>query len=198
MGKMTVCKVCNKEIASSARICPYCGAKRKNKVGLIITIIILVVFIIAIAGGGSSKKAEPELPTIYKIGEAFTVDNCEVTVTDVEKKTLVGGEWFNSTPIEGAVFVAVQYGYKNIGSEPVSFFDVPSVKLLSPNGAVYDSDISASSCYESQLDIDEKVFSDLNPGLSVRGAVVFEVSESELAKNGWYLDVDDEKVEVIF
>jgi len=30
MNKMTICKTCSKEVATSAKVCPNCGAKLKG------------------------------------------------------------------------------------------------------------------------------------------------------------------------
>lgn len=196
-NKMTVCKVCNKEIATSAKVCPYCGAKQKKKKALIIGIVIIVILIIAMAGG-TAGSSESEGTEFYKIGEAVATDKYELTVTKVEKKTVVGDELFNSTPVEGAVYVAVQYGYKNTSKEPLTIWDRPSVKLTSPDGVIYDFDLGATTYYMSQFDIDEKTVSDLNPGLSANSANVFEVAKTELEKDGWFINVDGKKVELTF
>ena len=203
-NKMTVCKVCNKEIAKNAKVCPYCGAKQKKKKALIISIVIIVIAIIAMVGGAagtdnsSSETTEVKIPEFYKIGEPVTLKKCELTVSKVQKETYIGNEWYNVTPVDGAVYVAIQYGYKNTSKEPLTTWDRPIVKLTSPDGVVYDSDFDASTTYVTECDIDEKVLSDLNPGLSVNGAVVFEVAKSELEKDGWFINVDGKKVELTF
>ena len=201
-NKMTVCKVCNKEIATSAKVCPYCGAKQKKKKALIICIVIIVIAIIAMAGGAAggagSETSEVETPEFYKIGEPIALKKCELTVSKVQKETYIGNEWYNVTPVDGAIYVAIQYGYKNTSKEPLTTWDRPSVNLTSPDGVVYESDFDASTTYVTQCDIDEKVLSDLNPGLSVNAAVVFEVAKTELEKDGWFINVDGEKVELTF
>jgi hypothetical protein len=73
-------------------------------------------------------------------------------------------------------------------------WDQPSVNLLSPEKTKYSNDVEASGLYATEQDFDEKVISDLNPGISVKSAVVFEVSKEEIAKNGWMIDVDGNKI----
>ena len=40
--------------------------------------------------------------------------------------------------------------------------------IIDPNGNDYDSDMAASGYFAAQIGQDEKVFSDLNPGISVK------------------------------
>ncbi|EOU1489452.1 Ltp family lipoprotein [Clostridium perfringens] len=54
MSKMKKCKVCSKEIASSAKSCPGCGAKNKKAIYKRPWFIILAIIIILGAVGGSS------------------------------------------------------------------------------------------------------------------------------------------------
>lgn len=49
--KMTTCKACGKEIAKSAKVCPHCGAKQKNKV---LGIVLLIAGILISVGACSS------------------------------------------------------------------------------------------------------------------------------------------------
>jgi len=61
---------------------------------------------------------------------------------------------------------------------------------LDPNGNDYDSDMAASSYFAAQIGQDEKVFSDLNPGISVKSSAVYEVSKEMYQKHGWKLSID--------
>ncbi|MGG7143971.1 FxLYD domain-containing protein [Clostridium nigeriense] len=58
MAKMIQCKSCSKEIASSAKICPGCGAKNKKpiykRVWFIVIVLLIIVGAINAAGGGNS------------------------------------------------------------------------------------------------------------------------------------------------
>lgn len=54
MAKMTNCKSCGKEIATSAKTCPHCGAKNKKPFYKAVWFWVLVaIIVIAIAIGGS-------------------------------------------------------------------------------------------------------------------------------------------------
>lgn len=63
-GKMKQCKVCGKEVAKSAKTCPYCGAKLKSK-GMGCLIVILVIAFLALIGslvGGGSDSDDSKTP----------------------------------------------------------------------------------------------------------------------------------------
>lgn len=54
MAKMTNCKSCGKEIATSAKTCPHCGAKNKKPFYKAVWFwVLLAIIVIAIAIGGS-------------------------------------------------------------------------------------------------------------------------------------------------
>ena len=52
--KMKPCKICGQQIAKSAKVCPYCGAKQKKSKLLIILIVLLVLFVLGALGSGGS------------------------------------------------------------------------------------------------------------------------------------------------
>ena len=101
----------------------------------------------------------------------------------------VGDDIFQTKANQGAIFVAVQYMYKNVSSKPVSSFSLPKIRLVDGNGTEYEADIDASSSYATVLHLDEKILSDLNPGISSRGAEVFEVSKELFNPSTWRIKV---------
>lgn len=60
MGKITNCKVCNKEIASSAIICPECGAKVKKPIYKKWWFWVIIVFAIIIIGANMGNSDTPQ------------------------------------------------------------------------------------------------------------------------------------------
>ena len=80
MSKMTQCKSCAKEIATSAKSCPGCGAKNKKPIYKRVWLWIIAFFIaIGVAAAGSDSgnvepvqetiaenKVEDNIPTEYK------------------------------------------------------------------------------------------------------------------------------------
>jgi TM2 domain-containing membrane protein YozV len=138
------------------------------------------------SGSYSPQKQE----IVYSIGDTLTNGRMALLVTAIRERNSVGNEFLNTTPSEGATYVTVQYKYKNISSKAIGMFSKPNVTLLDPNGNDYDSDMAASSYFAAQIGQDEKVFSDLNPGISVKSSAVYEVSKEMYQKHGWKLSID--------
>lgn len=170
--------------------------------------IIIVIGIIASAGGskdksdnksassdtksGDAKKAEA---TMYKVNDTVKADNLEFTVTSAQEKNQVGSQYFQSNPSEGGTYVAVQWKYKNTSDKPIGTFSQPRINLVDSAGTSYDADINASSSYSTELKLDRKILSDLNPGISVNDASVFEVSKDNYAKGNWSVVIKSDNKE---
>lgn len=209
---VVACKSCGKELGKGVKKCIHCGADQRNffakhKIitGLAVLLLLGVVTSALNGGDGSDKTAdsgakaasssdktatsseEPaaEAPSEQKIGQTFDSGNVQVTVVSAELKDKVGGEYFESKPAEGGVYVAVVWKYKNIGNEPIGMFSQPSLKLIDPNGVEYDSDAGASASYSTERELTEKVISDLNPGITVTAAEVFEVAKDSYDPKTW-------------
>lgn len=71
MSKMKKCKVCSKEIASSAKSCPGCGAKNKKAIYKRPWFIVLAIIIIlgAIGGSGHEKSTVANNKTISEVDQ---------------------------------------------------------------------------------------------------------------------------------
>lgn len=112
-----------------------------------------------------------------------------MTVTSVSTPNSVGSQYFVEKPSEGGVLVAVQWKYKNTSSEPIGTFSQPSIKLVDSAGVEYSSDTGKTSAYATEIKLDRKILSDLNPGITVQDAQVFEVSKESYDQGGWYVVV---------
>lgn len=102
--KPKLCNVCGKEIASSAKICPYCGAKIKKplfkKWWFWTIIIVLVAAIGSGSQGDSPSHAEtslPPSPSSPSVDEVFTSD----TPTPIESEPTLSQNQDNSTETIG-------------------------------------------------------------------------------------------------
>ena len=198
-GKMKKCHVCKEEIAASAKVCPKCGAKQKKKKWIyILAAVVLLGAIGAVFGNNDddSSSTSSEVVQNYKVGETFTTKKFEITVTNVSKRRSVGDTFWNETASEGAVYVAVQWKYKNITDQPINSFSFPELKLVSPKGVEYEIDSAATIAFSSQVNQNEKVISDLNPGITVKAADVFEVASDLIAEEGWYLKISGNKIDI--
>lgn len=83
MSKMKQCKVCSKEIASNAKMCPECGAKNKKPIYKRLWFYIVIFIIIAAAVGGSkdnnTKSKSASEKEIVKVEDTSTVSKKEAS-----------------------------------------------------------------------------------------------------------------------
>ncbi len=203
---MISCKECGKEISSDAEVCPSCGVTVKKKTSIIGSIfkwlfgtfvVLMVIGFLADETGDDPLTSVSESAAAFLVGDSIQTEKLEIQVKSVKIKNRVGSEYFNSTPSQGGVYVAVTWNYKNISSQPIGSFSTPSLNLVDPNGVKYDADIGATSSYATQLNLDSKIFSDLNPGIRVVDAQVFEVSQQLFDKKTWKLLIDaDQRIVV--
>lgn len=208
MSKMTNCKACGKELAEGVKKCIHCGKDQRNFFmrHKIITIILGLIILGRIGSAGSgnedqatktstastkettqsksveSKKEDP----IYKVGDAIKTDKFEITINSIEERAYVGDEYIKKSPSQGGTYIVVQYQYKNISDKPIGF-SKPNISLTDKSGTKYNADISASGTFATEVKLDSKIVSDLNPGITVKDAEVFEISKDLYSKGGWKL-----------
>ena len=130
-----------------------------------------------------------------KVGQTIKTNNFEITLTKLVDKTVVGGQFLSQSASEGAVFVAVEFKYKNISGQPISSRKLPKkLKLIGPDGIKYESDMGASSKYATETKNNSKIMSDLNPGITSNNSKVFEIAKDSWKQPGWSLliDADDD------
>jgi hypothetical protein len=162
----------------------------------------------------SESIVEENKPMSYATGDAIKLGQFEITVSDIKIVNSVGQNIINEfsaytgagaeglqsakiingttsqKALEGGIFVAVQYKVKNVSRKPINLlFNNTSLVLLDSNNVEYKYDISATTKYESSLNIDGKFASYLNPGISETHATVFEVSKELLKTGKWYLNI---------
>ena len=174
----------------------YCFGKPRNYFAFMgIAAIGMILF----AAAKFPDKSATEATIKASVGDTFRTEKFEITITSAGERASVGSEFFVQQPSTGATFIAVQATIKNISSRPINSFSMPDFHLIAPDGIRFDPDIGASSSFATEIDLDEKVFSDLNPGITVRSGNVFEVAKDQFDKTTWRLFVDaDESVYVTF
>jgi len=133
----------------------------------------------------STTQKQIEQVKTYQVNEPISSNDMELVITSVEERTVVGGEYFNEHASEGGTLIVVQWQYKNTSDKPIGTFSQPSIKLADAKGTEYSKDLGKSSSYTTEIDLDRKILSDLNPGITVKDADVFEVSKEEYSKGGW-------------
>lgn len=212
MAKLVACKACEKDIAKGVKKCPNCGKDQRNwfmrhKIMTTIGIIFVLGMFSALGSGdgeqvasndsGDAEAAE-EKETVYKVGDSFTEDQLELAVTVFEEMETIGDPNFlGKKASDGGTLVAIQYTMKNVSEEPVGMFSYPTVSLVDEKGTDYSADVDASGAYAGETKIDDsKMFSDLNPGISVTGTSAYEISKEQFAKGKWYIQIGDSRVQL--
>ncbi len=215
------CKECDEEISKKAKQCPKCGAPGKKKIGFFKWLLIFFGFLFVLGllapepepqkttinptaarqnnvdGNNSNpnpaSKSHNKVDSIVKVGNTFNTRKFEITITNVRTTTFVGSEYFHSTPPEGAIFIDIRWQFKNVSGKPLSCFSIPTIYLIAANDTKYKLDTEATTALKTALNLDSYVFSDVNPGILVRDATVFEVSKTLYDPKAWYLYVDADR-----
>ncbi len=160
-------------------------------IGIGFAALVALVLVCSIFVGNDSSSGSASAPAApaktYGIGDTLNDGKVALIVTNIETKGSVGDEYSNTAASEGAVYVAVQYKYKNVSGSAIGMFEKPKISLYDPSGTAYEEDINATTSYSSQVGIDEKIISDLNPGITVKSCTVFEVSKELFNQTGWRL-----------
>ena len=101
-NKIKQCKVCGKDIATSAKVCPYCGAKNKKPIYKRWWFIVIIVFIVlgAVFGGGdSSEDVKTNSGTEQKEIE-YTKYTVSEMISDLEDNAMAAKEKYDGQYVE--------------------------------------------------------------------------------------------------
>ena len=113
-------------------------------------------------------------------------------------ETMIVGtnEFTESKASDSASYIVVEYSYKNISGKPIGAFRKPKVYLKDNNGQKYKADSHATSSYQFDQKTDLKLFSDVNPGVTIKTAGVFEIGR-DIPKTGWTVVIEaDEDIQL--
>lgn len=141
--KMTKCKSCGNDLASSAKTCPNCGAKNKKPIfkkwwfWLIIVIVLIAII------GGAGGRDETGVTTTSADNGSVTQAAAETAESDenslgsyqVEIKNARLTETYDGKPV-----VVITYGFTNNAEEPTAFY-------LAFDETVYQNDIGLNGAY---------------------------------------------------
>jgi|GEM_PF-5128418 len=141
-------------------------------------------------------QAQPttaETTTTPGIGTQVTIGKAGLVITKVLERQAVGvhNEYLKETASEGGVLVVIEYKVTNNSDKPMTAGSVPELKLADPSGTTYNKEFGKTTAYASEVDIDRKAFSDINPDITVNDAVVFEVSKTKFDPSTWYAVTED-------
>jgi len=116
------------------------------KLGIAFGVLVVVCVLVGVMAGGSggsgdvreslrasagAQTSQPE-EALANIGDTLKTGQLNLIVTAIRTRSRVGGEFAESTPSEGAVYLTVQYKYKNVSGKAIGMFSQPDigVKLL--------------------------------------------------------------------
>jgi hypothetical protein len=184
--KLKDCRACDKEIGKSVKVCPHCGTKQRrvSKLGILLLVVGLIW---AFADGEKGARAARSAPSEAKrvaVGESERAGDYEIAIVAAEVRSRVGNAMFETSAPEGARYMVVHTRVKNITKEPLSAFSRPSIRFVDGEGTEYSPDVGASGAYGAERNVDTKILSNLNPGVSMDLVAVFEVGDDALRKQG--------------
>ena len=141
MAKLTICKTCGGQVATSAQVCPHCGAKQWHgtkvaaKVALGAVLILAAVIVITIIQSGGAKPKKVNQPTAaeastavptqkptptpepkHTVGDTLELRNVQMTLLDV--RTVQGGQYYR--PADGNVFLVFEIEIVNNSEEEIA------------------------------------------------------------------------------
>lgn len=159
-----------------------------------IALIFLLVGCDKSAPGTSTEQ--PTLAAAQQVQEFYVNDtvngeSLQTTLTDVQTGKHIQATITDAQAAEGGMYVVVSLKIKNIGTKPITAFEMPKITLIDVNGNHYDSDLNATMAAHMALGDTSKVLSDLNPDLTVTKIVAFEVSEKAFDPTTWRLQVGE-------
>ena len=145
------------------------------------------------SSNGTAQTGTDAAVAAFKVGDSVELPGAAVQITSIKTRDTVGGEYMRETASDGGVLVVVTYSLTNTGSKPLQAFMQPDIKLVDAAGVAYDPDIAKTGAYATEANLNTKIMSDLNPGVSTRGAEVFEVGKTRYDPTTWRVMVDDKK-----
>lgn len=128
---------------------------------------------------------------LVQVGQSFNLDGIQATVVSVKIANHVGSEFMESKPAEGGEYIAVVWKYKNVSHAPIDAMSAPELQLIDAQGTTYEPDDGASASYSVDVGSTEKALSDINPGITIKDAVVFEISKADFDASTWCIKVKD-------
>jgi len=126
-------------------------------------------------------------PLKFDIGDHFGSTDYDFAVDKVTRAKSVGITYVEQTAAEGGVFIVAHYRFKNTSQAPLAAASTPDLKLIDGRGTVYSADDGATGMYLMTHKMTQKLMSDINPGITVEGARVFEVSATDFNPATWSL-----------
>lgn len=160
---------------------------KRHKILTVILAFIVIGVIASAAGGGNKSnnnssgngsgvtKSEDKAATVAKLNEAARDGKFEFIVKGVEcGKTTIGTNQYLTKNAQGQ-FCLMTINVKNVGNEAQGFFG-SNQKLLNAQNQQYAADDAAGVYVDQNY---STLFSNINPGNSVEGVIVFDIPKDQ-------------------
>lgn len=189
---MKKCKSCQTDIDDKAKKCPNCKSDQRNwfvrhKILTVFLAIIVLAILGSALGGGTdsssssqtntaSKETEKETPKeLAKIGAPVRDGKFEFVVKSIQCGVPNVGESFTTKTAQGQ-YCLLTVSVKNIGDVPQSLFSGNQF-LYNAENQKYSADDSATFSVANST---TTWYSDINPGNSVEGVIVFDLPKDKV------------------
>jgi hypothetical protein len=146
----------------------------------------------------SGSNADTAKAANSVVGKPASCGSFQIDITTVDYTKSINGSLGASNASDGAMYVAVQWTYKNMTDEPLSALNKPSIFLASNKGVKMKADVGTSANYASAIDINEKIISQLNPGIKSTTCAVFEVATELFDPFSWKVLVEAGEQKCVF
>lgn len=188
MAKIVKCKTCKADIAKTARVCPYCGARQHTGAHvasaiIIVIAIFLIIGIIGSSGGNTPHKVNDSSPekkvetlqtttpketeqTVFSVGDKVELNNIIVSLVSVSTNN--GHNYMN--PGSGNEFIVCEFEIENNSSK-----DIAVSSMLSFDA--YVDDYSANLSLSAMISTDKtQLDGTVAAGKKMNGVIGYEVS----------------------
>lgn len=180
MSKLVICKTCGAQIAKSAKACPNCGARQRNRHPILTAVLslILILIIIGLAVSIADQKptkvddspapadraATPTATAVFTVGDTAEMSGVRVTLVDV--RSGAGVQFY--TPEDGKVFLTFELEIENATEAEIGVSSLVSF-------TAYADDYALSYSLNGILaDGGKQMDGAIAAGKKMRGVVAFE------------------------
>jgi hypothetical protein len=140
----------------------------------------LLALVLSTGLSACNGASEPTVPEVTKKAEGV-----EITLKAVEVSPDVGTMGLVPTAPEGATYIHVTYGLKNVSAGSLPFEKWPQPRLVDPAGNKLEPEIGSSTALSAASN--PSWFENLNPNLSTDAHLVWKVDEKSFDRATWTL-----------
>ena len=182
MAKLINCKTCGAQIAKSAKTCPSCGARQRNRHPVLTVILTLVLILIAIGLAVSLSEQKPTKvestaaprgsataapAQTFTVGDTAEINKVRVSLVDV--RSSAGSQY--SAPEKGNIFLTFELEIDNGTDAELGISSLLSFSAYADDYALTYSLTGILADGGKQLD------GAIAAGKKMRGVVSFEAPE---------------------